>query len=133
MTEKKKIKPRWGLCYIYASKNNTIIHVTDITGAETVARYSGGMYAKRGSHKSKWGTIQAAEDAAYTAIERGITHVHVKIRAPGGAKKKIPGPQAVTAIRILTRHGLKTGRIEDVTPIPHDSIRPPGGKRGRRA
>ncbi|TDA27835.1 MAG: 30S ribosomal protein S11, partial [Archaeoglobi archaeon] len=28
--------------------------------------------------------------------------------------------------------GLRIGRIEDVTPIPHDTCRPPGGRRGRR-
>jgi len=132
--QKPRIKIRWGLCHIYASKNNTIVHITDITGAETVARTSGGMYVKRGTDKGKaYAAIMAATDAAYEALEKGITHVHVKVRAPGGVKKRIPGPQAQAAIRALVRTGLKIGRIEDVTPIPHDHIRPKGGKWGRRA
>ena len=37
---------RWGIAYIYSSYNNTIIHITDITGAETIAKGSGGMIVK---------------------------------------------------------------------------------------
>ncbi|MEM1649782.1 MAG: 30S ribosomal protein S11, partial [Sulfolobales archaeon] len=36
------------------------------------------------------------------------------------------------AIRALARVGFVIGRIEDVTPIPHDTTRRPGGRRGRR-
>ena len=35
-------------------------------------------------------------------------------------------------MRALARLGLKIGRIEDVTPIPTDSTRKAGGRRGRR-
>ena len=58
--------------------------------------------------------------------------VHIKVRAPGGAGPKTPGPGAGPAIRALARAGLIIGRIEDVTPIPHDTIRKKGGRRGRR-
>ena len=37
---------RWGVAHIYASFNNTIIHITDLSGAETIARVSGGMIVK---------------------------------------------------------------------------------------
>jgi len=43
-----------------------------------------------------------------------------------------PGPGTQASLRILTRNGIKLGRIEDVTPVPHDSCRKKGGKRGRR-
>ena len=33
---------------------------------------------------------------------------------------------------LLARAGMRIGRIEDVTPVPHDSCRPKGGRRGRR-
>ena len=39
-------KLRWGIAHIFASYNNTIIHVTDITGSETIAKSSGGMMTK---------------------------------------------------------------------------------------
>ncbi|MGI0031760.1 MAG: 30S ribosomal protein S11, partial [Nitrososphaeraceae archaeon] len=39
---------------------------------------------------------------------------------------------AQAAIRALARAGFRIGRIDDVTPIPHDTTRKPGGRRGRR-
>ncbi len=124
---------RWGIAHIYSSTNNTIIIITDLTGAETVARVSGGMVVKADRDKpSPYAAMLAAYRAAQLAIARGINAVHVKVRAPGGYGPKTPGPGASAAIRALARAGLVIGRIEDVTPIPHDTIRPPGGRRGRR-
>ncbi len=130
MAEKKE---RWGIAHIYASFNNTIIHITDITGAETISRWSGGRVVKADREESSpYAAMQAAMRAAQEAMEKGIVGVHVRVRAPGGHLSKTPGPGAQPAIRALARAGLKIGRIEDVTPIPHDSTRRPGGKRGRR-
>lgn len=62
----------------------------------------------------------------------GITALHIKLRGTGGNKSKSPGPGAQSALRALARSGMKIGRIEDVTPIPTDSTRRKGGRRGRR-
>lgn len=64
--------------------------------------------------------------------EIGITALHIKVRGTGGNKIKAPGPGAQAALRALARSGLKIGRIEDVTPIPTDSVRRKNGRRGRR-
>jgi len=131
MSERKKL--RWGIAHIYSSKNNTIIHITDITGSETITRWSGGRVVKADRMEgSPYAAMLAAARAAQEALEKGINAVHVKVRAPGGHKSKTPGAGAQPAIRALARAGLKIGRIEDVTPIPHDSTRKPGGRRGRR-
>ncbi len=76
--------------------------------------------------------MQAAESAAEEAKNKGLTGVHVKIRAPGGNRQRSPGPGAQATVRALARAGLRIGRIEDVTPIPHDGSRRPGEGRGRR-
>lgn len=81
---------------------------------------------------SPYAAMIAARRAAEEAMEKGITGVHIKVRAPGGSKSKSPGPGAQAAIRALSRAGLRIGRVEDVTPIPHDGTRPKGGRRGRR-
>lgn len=126
-------RPKWGVAHIYSSVNNTIIHVTDMTGAETIARCSGGMVTDRDKDKgSPFPAMNAARKVAADVLSKGITGVHLKIRAPGGHKKKMPGQGAQPAIRALVRAGLRIGRIEDVTPIPHDTTRKPGGRRGRR-
>ncbi len=126
-------KLRWGVAYVYSSYNNTIIIITDLTGAETVARVSGGQVVKADRDKpSPYAAMMAAYKAAQIVMSRGINAVHIKVKAPGGYGPKTPGPGAAAAIRALARAGLIIGRIEDVTPIPTDTIRPPGGRRGRR-
>ena len=125
---------RWGIAHIFSSYNNTIIHITDISGTETISRASGGMVVKADRMESSpTAAMAAAKKAAETAFEKGITGIHVKIKAPGGHDgPNNPGPGAQAAVRALSRMGLKIGIIEDVTPIPHDGCRKKGGKRGRR-
>jgi small subunit ribosomal protein S11 len=124
----------WGIVHIYSSYNDTIIHITDITGTESIARSSGGQVVK--AHRlesSPTAAMMAAKKAAEIAKEKGINALHVKIKAPGGHNgPNNPGPGAQAAVRALSRMGLKIGIIEDVTPIPHDGCRKKGGKRGRR-
>ena len=124
---------KWGVAHIYSSFNNTIIHITDLTGAETVARWSGGMVVKADREESSpYAAMQAAMRAAEEAMEKGFTGIHIKVRAPGGSGSRSPGPGAQAAIRALARAGLRIGRIEDTTPTPHNGCRRPGGRRGRR-
>ncbi len=125
---------RWGVAHIYASYNDTIIHITDITGTETLAVASGGMMVKADRlESSPTAAMMAAKRAAETALDKGVEGVHVKVKAPGGQNgPHSPGPGAQAAIRALSRMGLKIGIIEDVTPVPHGGCRKKGGKRGRR-
>ena len=128
-----KTKERWAVANIYSSYNNTMVHITDLSGAETIARFSGGMFVKADRYQSSpYAAMQAAFRAAQTAKDKGINAIHIKVRAPGGHNLKTPGPGAQPAIRALARSGLRIGRIEEVTPIPHDGTRRPGGRRGRR-
>jgi len=123
----------WGIANIYSSINNTIIHITDITGSETVARFSGGMATDKDRMKGKpFPAMKSARRAAEATLTAGITGVHIKVRGPGGNKSFMPGQGAQPAIRTLARAGLKIGSIEDVTPIPTDHCRKKGGRRGRR-
>ena len=124
---------RWGVAHIFASFNNIIITVTDLTGAETIARCSGGMVTKSAKDEgSPYTAMKVAQTAAETAFEKGFDRVNVRIRGRGGKKGGSPGRGAQTAIRSLVRAGLRIGTIEDVTPHPHDGCKPKGGKRGRR-
>jgi small subunit ribosomal protein S11 len=130
MVEKKE---KWGIAHIFSSANATIVHITDITGSETIARYSGGMMTDKDREGGMpFPAMLAGKKAAEEALAKGITGVHIKVRAPGGIKSKSPGPGAQAAIRSLAKAGLKIGRIEDVTPIGHGKMRPKGGRRGRR-
>ncbi|TPX59350.1 hypothetical protein PhCBS80983_g02555 [Powellomyces hirtus] len=123
----------FGVAHIFASFNDTFVHVTDLTGRETISRVTGGMKVKADRDESSpYAAMLAAQDVAVKCKEVGITAVHIKLRATGGNGTKTPGPGAQSALRALARSGLKIGRIEDVTPIPTDSTRRKGGRRGRR-
>ncbi|TQS33833.1 hypothetical protein Golomagni_05811 [Golovinomyces magnicellulatus] len=134
---------------IFASFNDTFVHITDLSGRETITRVTGGMKVKADRDESSpYAAMLAAQDVASRCKELGINALHIKIRATGGEKKysfkprvtesragngtKTPGPGAQSALRALARSGMKIGRIEDVTPTPSDSTRRKGGRRGRR-
>ena len=121
------------VCHIYASFNDTFVHVTDPSGRETIVKVTGGMKVKADRDESSpYAAMLAAQDAAEKVKGLGITALHIKLRGTGGSKTKSPGPGAQSALRALARTGLKIGRIEDVTPTPTDSTRRKGGRRGRR-
>ncbi|XP_006299325.2 40S ribosomal protein S14-3 [Capsella rubella] len=123
----------FGVVHIFASFNDTFIHVTDLSGRETLVRVTGGMKVKADRDEScPYAAMLAAQDVAQRCKELGVTVLHVQLRATGGNKTKTPGPGAQAALRALSRSGMKIGRIEDVTPIPTDSTRRKNGRRGRR-
>ncbi len=124
---------KWGIANIFSTSNNTMVHITDITGSETIAKYSGGMMTDRDRDQgSPFPAMQAARKAAEESKDKGIIGVHIRVRARGGHHTKSPGSGAQPAIRALARAGLRIGMIEDITPMPHDTTRRKGGRRGRR-
>ncbi|KAL8880800.1 MAG: hypothetical protein Q9198_001866 [Flavoplaca austrocitrina] len=142
----------FGVARIFASFNDTFVHVTDLSGRETLCRVTGGMKVKADRDESSpYAAMLAAQDVAARCKELGINALHIRIRATGGKNPtilawfgaeayilsagngtKTPGPGAQSALRALARSGMKIGRIEDVTPTPSDSTRRKGGRRGRR-
>jgi small subunit ribosomal protein S11 len=121
---------KWGVAHIYSSFNNTLITITDLTGAETIAKISGGMVTKSAREESSpYIAMQMANQIAEKIRDKGVTGIHIKVRAPGGNMQRSPGPGAQAAIRAFARAGIKIGRIEDATPIPHDGTK---AKKGRR-
>ncbi|MBN2067805.1 MAG: 30S ribosomal protein S11 [Candidatus Diapherotrites archaeon] len=125
--------PKRGIIHIFASRNNTIILLTDVTGAETIAKCSGGEVVKA-QHKegSPYAAMKIAETVAEKAKDRDIREVTVKVRAPGGNKSNSPGSGSEAAIRSLTRAGLLIKSIENVTPIPHNGCRKKKKYRGKK-
>ncbi|MCA9459564.1 MAG: 30S ribosomal protein S11 [Nanoarchaeota archaeon] len=132
--KEKKAEEKWGILHIYSSYNNTHLHVTDITGSETVVKVTGGMVSKTDRLKASPNVaFAAAKQISESCIAAGFNCLYVKLRAVGGHNGPMTsGPGAQAAIRMLTRYGIKLGRIEDVTPVPHDTCRKKGGRRGRR-
>jgi len=126
-------KKRVAVVNVYSSKNDTIVTATDLSGGETLAWASGGMMVKADREEGRpYAAMQAAIKVINLLKEKGIYFVHVKIRAPGGVGLKTPGPGAQAVVCTIARCGVRIGRIEDVTPLPTDSMKRKGGRRGRR-
>ncbi len=125
---------RWGIAHIYSSYNNTIITVTDITGTETLARASGGQIVKSDRlESSPTAAMGVAKKIAQILREKGVNGLFIRVRSKGGHNgPRNPGPGAQAAIRTFPRVGIRIGKIEEVTPEPHNGCRVKGGRRGRR-
>jgi len=90
-SKEKTRKEVWGIAYIFSTDNNTMIHITDITGSETFARYSGGMMTdKDREHGMPFPAMQAARKAGEDALAKGVTGIHIRVRARGGSGSKSP-------------------------------------------
>ena len=110
-----------GQAHIKSTFNNTIISITDPTGA-VISWASAGQVGFKGSRKSTpYAAQMAAEAAARQAQEHGMKKVDVFVKGPGSGRE--------TAIRSLQATGLEVGQISDVTPVPHNGTRPPKRRR----
>ena len=128
--EKVKKKERAGIAHIFTSFNNTIVHITDLSG-KTISRVSGGMVTKHDRLKANPTVAMfVAKRAAEEARDAGITSLYVRIKAKTG--NPAPGPGAHAAIKSLSKEGFKIISIVDVTRVPRGGPKPKGGKRGRR-
>merc|ERR1711883_25320 len=79
----------FGVARIFASFNDTFVHVTDLSGRETLVRVTGGMKVKADRDESSpYAAMLAAQDVAQRCKELGISAVHIKIRGTGGQRSK---------------------------------------------
>jgi small subunit ribosomal protein S11 len=109
MTEKGKV-------YISATFNNTIVTITDERG-NALFWGSSGLVGFKGARKSTpYAATTAVEVVARRALEHGMREVEVYIKGPGAGRD--------AALRALKAVGLTITLIADVTPIPHNGVRP---------
>ena len=131
MSETKEKKPEVeAVVNIYTSFNNTIVHVTDMSG-RTITKVTGGMVTKHGRLKAN-STIAMfiAKRIEENVKDLGIKLLYVRIRSKTG--NPVPGPGAHAIIKSLTRSGFKIINILDTTRFPRGGPKKKGGRRGRR-
>ncbi len=119
----RKVKKNipYGQAHIHATFNNTIVTMSDQQG-NVVTWASAGTVGFKGSRKSTpYAARLVAQQAAENAKEHGMQEVDVFVKGPG------PGREA--AIRAIQASGLKVRSITDVTPVPHNGVRPPKKRR----
>ena len=116
----RKMAPK-GQAHVYATFNNTIVTITDMSG-NTIAWATAGTSGFKGSRKSTpYAARLAGRDAAKAAQDHGVQEVEVIVKGPG------PGRES--AIRALQASGIKVVAIRDITPVPHNGCRPPKKRR----
>lgn len=105
-----------GVAHVNASFNNTMVTITDAQG-NAISWSSAGMMGFKGSRKSTPYAAQvAAEDAGKKAADHGVRTLEVEIKGPGSGRE--------SALRALQSVGFTITSIRDVTPIPHNGVRP---------
>ncbi len=131
---KKEKKEKKGLAEavvnVYTSFNNTLVHVTDMSG-KTLAKVTGGMVTKHGRLKAN-PTIAMfiAKRVSEQLKELGVGNLYFRIRAK--TRNPAPGPGANAIIKSLSREGFKILNILDTTRFPRGGPKKKGGRRGRR-
>jgi len=110
-----------GIVHVSATFNNTMITITDVQG-NAISWASAGKMGFKGSRKSTpYAAQMAAESAGRGAMEHGMRTVEVEVSGPGSGRE--------SALRALQSCGLQVTAIRDVTPIPHNGVRPPKRRR----
>ena len=126
----KKSKEIEAVVNIYTSFNNTIVHVTDMSG-KTITKVTGGMVTKHGRLKANPTIAMFIAKRIDEAIkDLGIKLLYIRIRAKTG--NPVPGPGAHAIVKSLTRAGYKILNILDTTKSPRGGPKKKGGRRGRR-
>ena len=105
-----------GIAHVNASFNTTMVTITDAQG-NAISWSSAGMMGFKGSRKSTPYAAQvAADDAGKKAAEHGVRTLEVEVKGPGSGRE--------SALRGLAAVGFNITSIRDVTPIPHNGVRP---------
>jgi len=106
-----------GKVYITSTFNNTIITITDDKG-NTLGWSSSGNVGFKGTRRSTpFAATSAVDQAARRIISNfGLRSVEVYIKGPGNGRD--------AALRALKSAGLNISMIADVTPMPHNGVRP---------
>ena len=110
-----------GVSHIQSTFNNTIITITDVSGAALCWATAGGQGFKGSRKSTPFAAQVAAEECAKKAAEHGVRQVSVYVKGPGAGRE--------SAVRALQAAGIKVTMIKDVTPIPHNGCRPPKRRR----
>ena len=110
-----------GVFHIQAGHHNTIITVTNIRG-EVLCWSSAGTCGFKGKRKSTaFAAKKTAEKVARKSRDFYIQEARILVTGPGKGRE--------TAIREISKVGIKLNLIREKTGIPHNGCRPPKKRR----
>ncbi len=115
MIKKETVKPK-ARVNILATFNNTVISVADPEGNVLLQESAGSLGFKGARKSTPYAATIAAEKALVKAKQLGVKEVEVYIKGPGAGRD--------AALRAIRAANLKIDLIADVTPIPHNGVKP---------
>lgn len=125
IVKKKKVEKSvsQGRVYVTATFNNTIVTVTDDMGQPVLIGSAGGN-GFTGTRKSTpyAATITVQKTLQKAIDEMGLREVGIYLKGVG------PGREA--SLKAIKAMEIEINTIMDMTPIPHNGVRPPKAKKG---
>jgi small subunit ribosomal protein S11 len=104
-----------GNVYINATYNNTLVSVTDMSGAVLVWSSSGNAGFKGAKKATPYAASKVGDLVAEKLKKSNIGNLTVYLKGVGSGRE--------SAIRALAGKGLNIIAIKDITPIPHNGVR----------
>ncbi len=107
--------------HIQSTYNNTIISISDTSGAVVFAATAGSLGFNGAKKSTPYAATKVAEFLGEKAKAIGIQKLGVLVKGVGGGRE--------SAVRSFIAQGFDVGSIRDITPIPHNGPRPPKPRR----
>ncbi len=102
--------------YVSSSYNNTIVTLTDARGQVLASKSAGAVGFKGAKKATSFAASRVAESIVNICKKLVVEKVEVFIKGVGAGRE--------SAVRTLVNQGLNVISIKDVTPIPHNGVRP---------
>lgn len=104
-----------GQAHIQSTYNNTIVTITDLSGA-VLGWSSAGILGFKGAKKSTpYAASQVVADVVEKIQKHNVKELQVFVKGVGGGRD--------SAVRSLAARGLDISLIKDITPIAHNGCR----------
>jgi len=115
MQKKTEVKPE-GRVNILATFNNTIVTISDKDGNVLIQESCGSTGFRGARRATPYAATVTTEKAVIKAKQLGVKEVDVYIKGPGAGRD--------AALRAIRAANVKINMIADITPIPHNGVRP---------
>ena len=102
--------------YVSSSYNNTIVTLTNARGQVLVSKSAGAVGFKGAKKATSFAASRVAEAIANVCKKLMVEKVEVFIKGVGSGRE--------SAVRTLVNQGINVVSIKDVTPVPHNGVRP---------
>ncbi len=113
---KKKHSVEVVLANVKSTFNNTLVSITTLTG-DVLMRASSGLLGFKGSRKgTPFAATQIGSKLAKDLMDLGVRTIEVNLQGPGSGRDSV--------VRAFQSSGLNVSVLRDVTPLPHNGVRP---------